>query len=183
VRNKRNTRHRKPRNILTNDPSLTAWGWAVVTTDGFVLCADCIKTEPSPAVKKLRKADDRVRRIGELARELKRIIDRYKVVYIISELPHGSQNASAAFALGACAAVVQTISEWSGLGVEWYSEADAKKAVSGKRSVAKEDMVTLMEEKYNTTLFGVKWKDQGVADALAVHYVAMQESPTLKFLK
>ena len=69
------------------------------------------------------------------------------------------------------------------IGVEWYSEADAKKCVSGKRSVGKDEMVQIISKLYNVPWKGVKWHDQGVADALAVFHAARQQSSVLKLMR
>ena len=56
----------KGNTILTCDPSLTAWGWAVVNTDDSVVASGCIKTAPSPKKQRIRAGDDFARRIKEL---------------------------------------------------------------------------------------------------------------------
>ena len=68
------------------------------------------------------------------------------------------------------------------VGIEWFSESDAKKSVCGKASIAKDSMVSLMDKKYESFVpRGVKWIDQAVADALAVYHVAMEQSSILKY--
>ena len=54
-------------NILTNDPSLTAWGWAVVNNEGVVVDKGAIKTKPLNKVLKIRKGDDFSRRMNEIS--------------------------------------------------------------------------------------------------------------------
>ena len=49
---------RKP-TILTNDPSLTAWGWVVLRGNAIVE-AGCIKTESQAKKRRIRKGDDRI---------------------------------------------------------------------------------------------------------------------------
>jgi Holliday junction resolvasome RuvABC endonuclease subunit len=125
-----------------------------------------------------------MRRISEINHTLKKIVEAYNVNYILAELPHGSQNASAARMIGMVAGVLQTISDWTDRGIEWYSEADAKKAVLGKISATKKEMVDAMVLHYsNSWRTGVKYKDEAIADALAIHFVAMEQSPVLKFWK
>ncbi len=170
--------------ILTNDPSITAWGWAVVTPNGRVIKVGCIRTKPSGKVLRIRKGDDRVRRITEITSALRKVIKKHKIKFIVSELSHGSQSSVAAVALGVSTAILQTIGDCLKIPVEWFSEADAKKAVAGKRSVAKDEMVTIINNLYDDVPWkGVKWKDQGIADALAVFHVAEQQSSILKMLK
>jgi Holliday junction resolvasome RuvABC endonuclease subunit len=124
-----------------------------------------------------------MRRISEINSILKKLVEGYGVNYITAELPHGSQNASAARMIGMVAGVLQTISDWTDIGIDWYSEGDAKKAVLGKISATKKEMVQAMDATYTNWLTGVKYKDEAIADALAIHFVAMEQSPVLKFWK
>ena len=169
--------------VLTNDPSFTACGWALLNRDGEVIQAGCIKTAPEQKKRRIRKGDDTMRRISEINHTLKKIIEGYNVNYILAELPHGSQNASAARMIGMVAGVLQTISDWTDIAIDWYSEADAKKAVLGKRSATKQEMIDAMAHEYSGWRYDVKYKDEAIADALAIHYVAMQQSAILKFWK
>jgi Holliday junction resolvasome RuvABC endonuclease subunit len=82
------------------------------------------------------------------------------------------------------AGVLQTISDWKDIGIEWYSEADAKKAALGRISATKQEMISRMSMIYpNTPWTEVKYKDEAIADALAIHHVAMDQSSILKFWK
>jgi Holliday junction resolvasome RuvABC endonuclease subunit len=86
--------------------------------------------------------------------------------------------------IGMVAGVLQTISDWTDRGIEWYSEADAKKAALGKISATKQEMISRMSMVYPDTRWTeVKYKDEAIADALAIHCVAMEQSPVLKFWK
>lgn len=168
--------------ILTNDPSFTAWGWVVI--DGMKLITKgTIKTVPLAKKLRIRKGDDTVRRIGEINNILLNTIHEYNVKYILTELPHGSQNASAAVMIGACAAILETISNTLDIPIEWYSEADAKKATLGKTSSTKKEMIDRIKQLYKVDWTNTKYKDEATADALAVHYVATKQSSTLKLFK
>jgi len=111
------------------------------------------------------------------------IIKEYKVVYILSELPHGSQNASAAVMIGVVAGLIQTISDVLCIGIEWFSEQDAKKNLFNKKSVTKQEMIETISHIYDVPWTDTKWRDEGIADALAIHYVASKTSSTLKLFK
>lgn len=180
---KRTKEPNHPFRVLTNDPSLTAWGWAVVDGAGRVLQSGCIKTTPEQKKRRIRKGDDNMRRINEINVMLKKIVEGYKVNYILAELPHGSQNASAARMIGTVGGMLQTISDWTDIAIEWYSEGDAKKAAVGKLSATKAEMITMMSNYYAGWRTGIKYKDEAIADALAIHNVAMDQSHVLKFLK
>src|SRR6056297_3054439 len=97
--------------ILTNDPSLTAWGWAIIDWQDNVIQTGCIKTKPDYKKKRIRKGDDTVRRLSEISQKLIKLINHYNVQYILSELPHGSQNANAAVMIGATTGIVQTLAD------------------------------------------------------------------------
>lgn len=44
-------------------------------------------------------------------------------------------------------------------------------------------MIDAMMENYSNWHTGVKYKDEAIADALAIHFVAMEQSSVLKFWK
>jgi len=169
--------------ILTNDPSITAWGWAVVDTTNTILASGCIKTTPEYKKRRIRKGDDTVRRVSEINQILLRVIKHYKVSYLLTELPHGSQNASAAVMIGIVTGIVQTLSDLLEIGIEWYAEMDAKKCVLGKNSATKQEMITAIDKLYHVKWKNVKYKDEAVADALAIHYTATKQSNVLHLFK
>jgi len=170
--------------ILTNDPSITAWGFAVLNGRGDILDSGCIKTSPEQKKRRIRKSDDTCRRVSEVNQRLLGLIKKWKVNYILSELPHGSQNASAAVMIGITTGIGQTISDALGIAIEWYSEGDSKKAVLHKQSATKGEMVNAICKLYgNKWRKNVKYIDEAVADSLAIHYVASLDSPILKYMK
>lgn len=180
---KKEISYRQNPTILTNDPSMTAWGWAVVSPKGKVYATGVIKTEPSSKKLNIRKGDDRARRITEINSILLDLIAKYDIDFIVSEVSHGSQSATAAVALGVTTAVLQTLSDCLIIGLEWFSEGDCKKAISGKRSLTKGEMIELIKDIYDVEWTGFKWRDEAVADAMAVFHLASQQSSTLKMLR
>jgi len=171
----------KPFIVLANDPSVCAWGYAVLNGKGEILATGCIKTVGGGKKMRIRKGDDTIRRISEIDERLKQVIEEYHVTYMISELPHGSQNASAAVMQGSVSGIAQTISVFTGIGIEWYSEGDSKKCLLGKISAEKVETINAISK-----LYGDKWRtktkyiDEAVADALSIHYVASKQSSILK---
>ena len=168
--------------ILTNDPSITAWGWAVVTVSGKIIGTGCIKTCPDNSKKNLRKSDDRIRRVSEINKELLALIDKHTVQYILSEAPHGSQSAVAAVMIGMVAGMVQTISDCTGIPVEYYAEGEVKKCILNKRSAVKDEMIQAMKQS-GFVPTGIKFRDEAVADALAVFHTALQKSEAIRLMK
>lgn len=169
-------------NILTNDPSFTAWGYAVITSSGEIINTGCIKTAPEHKKMRIRKGDDRIRRISEINTCLINIIKKYDIGFILSELPHGSQNAQAAVMIGVVIGIVQTLSDLLNIPVEYYSEQDAKKSVLNKKSATKEEMITAIGNIYPVKWSNIGYKDEAVADAMAIYHVAKMQSNILKMI-
>lgn len=169
--------------FLTNDPSFTAWGWAILDARGNIYEAGCIKTAPEHKKKRIRKGDDTIRRISEINVELLRLLFKWDVKVIVSELPHGSQNASAAVMIGVVTGIIQALADSLEIPVEWFSEQDAKKSILGKKAATKEDMIRAIDKLYKVPWKGVKYADEAIADALAIFHVAMQQSAMIKIFK
>lgn len=170
-------------NILTNDPSFTAWGYAVINNQGRILTTGCIKTATEGKKRRIRKSDETAGRISEINQRLLGLIKKYDIQYILSEAPHGSQNANAAVMVGAVAAMIQTISDCLDIGVEYYSEQDSKKCLLSKKAATKQETIDAITELYNVPWKKVKYFDEAVADAIAVFHVARKQSSTLKLMK
>lgn len=168
--------------ILANDPSLTGWGYVVVKNDK-VLFGGCIKTEPEHKKQRIRKTDDSLRRIHDINTVLLQVIRTYNVGYIVSEIPHGSQTSSGAVMVGTVHGIVQTIADCLDLPLETYSEQESKKTVLGKKTATKTEMVNAIGNVYDMPYVGVKYKDEAIADAMAIYHTAVKLSPTLKLLK
>lgn len=175
------TKTNRPFRVMTHDPSTRGWGWAVLDSTGHVLIAGCIKTQPEHKKRRIRKGDDYARRVGEINLEIKKVVDAYRINYMLVELPHGSQNANGAKMIGMVTGICQTISVWENIGIEWYSEGDGKKAVLGKLTGTKQEMIAAIGKLYKVPWTNVGFRDEAIADALAIHYAASQQSEILKF--
>jgi len=171
------------KSILACDPSITAFGWVVISETGAVLHRGCIKTEPSPKVNKIRKGDDRCRRITEVNTILLKLIRKFNVQYIVSEQPHGSQSASAATWLGVMLGMLQTLADTLKIGIEWYSEGECKQNMLGKKTAVKVEMINAIRAEFPDFVFkNVKYFDEAVADAMAVFACSKKYSSVIKFL-
>lgn len=168
--------------ILTNDPSMTAWGWAVLNTDNEVIKAGCIKTQPEYKKLRIRKGDDTVRRVSDITKELLKVFDMYPIKLILSELPHGSQNAQAAVMIGVVTGIMQALSTSLNIPIEWFSEQDAKKTLTGRKSVTKREIINAIDKIYSIRWKGIKYKDEAIADSLAIHHTAVINSNLLKVI-
>lgn len=167
--------------ILTCDPSFTAWGWAVLQ-DNMVKASGVIVTKPDTKKKKIRASDDRARRVREIIQQLDRIITKYHVTYIVSEMPHGSQNHSGAIMIGIVAGILEGFNVLKNIPLEWYLENDAKRALFGRISASKAQVIEAVDSLYEVYWTKTKYVDEAVADALAIYYAAECNSPTLKFM-
>lgn len=173
----------KPLTVLACDPSLTAWGYSVIR-NGKIIKVGCIKTEGTPTKKRrIRKSDDTFRRIDEINEELLQTISTLEVNYIVSEAPHGSQSSSAADAIGIVKGILHTMAKCMDIPIEWYSEGDAKNAVLGKcHGASKHDMVKAIDCLYKVEWTKAGFRNEAIADSLAIYHVACKESPTIRFL-
>ena len=169
--------------ILTNDPSMTAWGWCIMDLYDSIIDQGCIKTETAGKKRRIRKSDETFQRISEINNVLLDVIKKHNVKYILTESPHGSQNASAAVMIGAVAGIVQTISDCLGIGFESYSEGDSKKCLLGKNSATKKETIDAISKIYEVKWTNIKYKDEAIADAISIYNVAMKQSSSLKLLK
>ena len=173
-------------NILANDPSMTAWGWVVIDWQGQVKDSGCIKTKPEAKKKRIRKGDDNVRRTGEIVYKLKTIIEKYDVNYLLTELPHGSQSYNGATMIGRTEGIMESISQLLEIGIEWYSENDAKKFLFGKKAVSKQETIDKVRKIMgNDMLLWTKTQyiNEAIADALAIYLVAKNQSSALKLMR
>lgn len=168
--------------IMVYDPSFTGWGYVVLNLKGEVIAADCIKTGNEAKKRRIRKGDDRVRRTTEINEILLSVISKYNVSLIITEQPHGSQNAAAAVMIGIVIGVIQTMSNCLSIPVEWISEADSKKALLGKKSATKIETVNAIKKLYSVPWSGIKYWDEAVADAMSIWHYAVRKIPTVQFL-
>jgi Holliday junction resolvasome RuvABC endonuclease subunit len=161
---------------------MTAWGWAVIKNNKVIACG-CIKTAPDYKKKRIRKSDDTLRRVSEINSELSRIMFDYNVNYILSEAPHGSQNAQAAVMVGMVAGILQTMADLLSKPIEWFSEMESKKALLGKKSASKNETIQMIKKLYPETKFkNVKYFDEAVADAVSIYFCACKLSPTIKMM-
>jgi len=170
-------------NVLAMDPSITAWGYAVSDLNGEILEVGCIKTSKQNKKRKIRAGDDDIRRIEEIVSILLLVIETYNIKYIVTEQPHGSQNSDAAKVVGMVNGVCVTINLILQIPIEYYLEADAKRCLFNRKEVTKSETMHLIDKLYKVPWTGFKYKDEAIADAIAIHFTALKQSNTLKIIK
>ena len=167
--------------VMVHDPSITAWGWAIIDSQSNVVDIGCIKTEPNHKKNRIRKGDDSVRRLTEIANIIHEKIEQHNVCCMVSELPHGSQSASAAIMIGAVTGLLTGIAVVTGVPIEWFSEADSKKMLLRKNSATKQETINAVSKLFSIKWTGVKYKDEAIADALSVFNVALKQSSIIQY--
>lgn len=167
--------------ILTCDPSFTAWGW-VVLQGKIPIAQGVIVTKPDNKKRKIRASDDNARRVREIIQQLDKIIEKYGVSYIVSEMPHGSQNYKGAVMIGVVSGILEGFNVLRNIPVEWFLENDAKRALFGRLSASKTEVKRAVSDLYEVHWTGVKYADEAIADALAIFYAAECTSPTIKHI-
>lgn len=170
-------------NILACDPSITAWGWAIINEHNNIIARGCIKTEPSYKKNRIRVSDDRTNRAGYIAEILITLIEEYNIKIILTEMPHGSQNAKASVMIGIVIGFFACLNKTMDIPIEYYSEQDSKKALLGRKDGSKQDVINAVDKIYDVPWTGTKYIDEAVADSIAVHYVATKQSQILKMIR
>lgn len=168
--------------ILGLDPSLTAYGWAVVRIDnGLVLNAGCIRTQPAARGKRhAYVGGDDTRRVRVITRELARVVQRHTPRAIAYETNGGAQSARAARALGiACGitgALIECAAELLEIGViEVPVTAREAKSATGDAGASKSAVVEWASSRAPDQMWGEPVPvREAIADAIAVAEYARQ---------
>jgi Holliday junction resolvasome RuvABC endonuclease subunit len=84
--------------------------------------------------------------------------------------------------MGIVTGIMQTIADCKKISLEWYSEGDSKKCLLGKRAAIKKDTKQAIAKLYPMIWTGTGYKDEAIADAMAVYHVATFNSSILKYL-
>lgn len=161
--------------ILSLDPSLRAYGWAIIEED--ILACGCIETESFK--DELTSLSDN-KRIDILANELKRIIETWKPELIIFENPVGSKSSRANQALAYAKAITIGAAIFSGIAYEPIRAKSVKKALTGNSDADKETILELVTKMYPSfATLTTKWskaRKLAASDAAAVYigYTSLQ---------
>lgn len=129
---------------LVLDPSFRAFGWAVMTLEFELIAYGCIKTEKELTIGVLSDQH----RMEKLASELKKVVDEYSIQAIVSEIPFGTQSASATRALYICRGLVYTFAFLLGLPLATIDPAAAKISLTGNYFADKVDMINAVQLRY-----------------------------------
>lgn len=169
------------KNIMALDPSLRAFGVAILNKDN-VLYTECIKTQALNKKTRIRKGDDDIRRISYIALRIKQIVKNYNVSVVVSEMIHGSQNYSGAKTLGIIESMISCMSVFLDIPLEFYFENDIKKYIFNRRSVSKDETLEFISLNYPFEWKKDKESNYAIADAIAVYHYAKTQSSVIKLL-
>jgi Holliday junction resolvasome RuvABC endonuclease subunit len=174
--------------IIAFDPSIREFGISVIDSEtDEILHAECVKTKSKHDELNLSKSKDRTRRVSVIVNRILQCVENYDLDLIVSELPGGSQSASAAECLGIVKGLVQTFSDCYEIPLVWISEIKSKKTMLGKRSADKIEMVNEVnsridsvpvsgEAKDGAPWTGIKYRDQAIADSIGVYFASKKHS-------
>jgi Holliday junction resolvasome RuvABC endonuclease subunit len=152
--------------ILTLDPSLTAFGWAILDKSKYV-AGGCIKTKKEKGLV-VRSDHNRLKQILLVLISLR---DQYKLTEVYYEVPGGSKGFRCAQALAAVRGVVLGFCVASGLKYHEVRVGDLREALLGNKNATKDEILVYVKQKIPT--FTTKTMDEAtiyaVSDALAVY--------------
>jgi len=127
--------------ILTLDVAFAHLGWAIMEPkddDWAVLDAYVIETKKSDKKKKIRVADNDIRRSTEIFSTLSAIVARCDIKGVVAELPPGGGKSSISVkSMAMAVAAVACVVEAYGLPAEWTTPDEGKIAVCGTKKASK----------------------------------------------
>jgi Holliday junction resolvasome RuvABC endonuclease subunit len=154
--------------ILCLDPSLRAFGWAVIENNDFI-DGGCIETKPVKG-KKITDADTDA--LSFIATSLKDILTKYKCQKIVFENAVGSKSGRANQSLAYVKGLVVAICVFHGVEFETIKAKSVKKKLTLNNNATKSDVLIEVQKNFKSFDKKVghlpKFKLYAVSDAAAV---------------
>lgn len=152
-------------NIFYGDPSLCAYGYAVLDNKGKILEKGCIRTS---------SAETDETRAGKIGQELTRLVSDYNVGKANFEKSIGSKSYSAAKALALVQGLTIGVLQAFDVPFQTFSACDIKQGLVGKRDAEKQevlDVVVKLCPLFEVALKDIKNKTDrfAVSDSLAIY--------------
>jgi len=116
--------------ILAIDPGLANTGWAVLEEGKLVECG-ALKT---------KIADGSAKRLGQIYKEIERLIKKYKVEEVAMETLYFAKNAKSAIVVSEAIGVIKLCADRCGLEVFGYTPLQVKMALVGYGRAEKEQV-------------------------------------------
>jgi len=156
------------REVLGIDPGSAATGWAFVVRDGNRY------TVTSAGVLRPKGAE-RVSRLGDLARELGRLLETHRPTEAAVETPFSGRNPRSAIALAEARGVILGELGRRDIPVRGYSPAEVKKSIVGTGRAEKAQIVFMVRRLLN--LASDPAVDAADAMAIALTHLALCPDP------
>ena len=135
-------------------------------------------SKPSDRKQAVRAADDLARRARELAVVLSSVLEQHRPIAIAIEAPSWPRNAGSAAKMGAAFGVVFALAQRFDLPLVQASPMDVKKAVTGRKTASKDEVVLAVETRFPA----ITWPPQTglwehAADAVGVVLACLDSEP------
>lgn len=165
--------------LLALDVGFAKMGWCIFI-GGEPIEWGIIKTAKTKK-KMVRVADDNASRAAYVAKELAEILDTFEVEGVVAEIPHGgAQSAKAMAFMASATALVSAVLSILDVPVEYVTPSEVKKAICGKLSASKDEMMEGVRNRYSHISFPTtKAQFEDVADAIGA-YIAARDGNLVK---
>lgn len=170
--------------IVGFDPSLTAFGWAVVAIEDppRVLAAGCVTTKPDTRARHAYQADQDGARVDAIATELLRVLrgaqmhgQSMPTILVAIEAPAGAQHAASAKALGLSYGIARTVCAACGETPITVQAHEVKVAIGGSKGASKDDVAADVTRLTGwTSTAKTAAAREGESDAVGVALTAMR---------
>ena len=173
------------------DPGFASLGYSVVEIgedSEHVLAMDVVRTSPATRKRRIREADDNVRRAGEIVKAIRGVFDRHNITVLCCESMSFPRGASAAAKLAMAWGAVVAIAIEHDVPILQATPKEIKKSVTGKKTASKEEVRKVLEEKYGGEVLARKiahvtsCKQEHAFDALAA-VISCLESETITLVR
>ena len=147
--------------ILGIDPGFGRMGWGVIAQDGSdwrYIAHGCVETNTKNSF---------IERVQELHNELKAVIEKYEPSHSAVEDLFFAKNAKTAMKVGQARGVILLTLIEAGLGIDEYTPAEIKQAVTGYGNADKEQVQKMLQMRLQLKEYP---KQDDAADALAVAF-------------
>lgn len=126
--------------VVGVDPGLAHFGWAVANLYydriSFVACG-CIRTEKSDKKRRVKVADDNVRRARIVAVEFAKVLDKYRPTHMTSEAFSAPRSSSAASKMAISWGIMIDQIMTRRIGLSTATPQEIKKVMTGRSNASK----------------------------------------------
>jgi len=153
--------------VLGIDTGFSTMGLSLMevsSTREYVMGGRTLTTKKSAKKLNIRASDDNMRRAREIAVELRRRLDTYDINAVCMEAQSWPRNASSSAKIGISWGIVAAVAEAKGLPVLQATPQAIKKALVGKNSASKDEIIAAITKRHPE----IKWpKAKGIHEHIA----------------